>query len=69
MSGGGTGSLITPGRPQRQPAYRRANTSINLSGAVADSDLFRSCSNILDKVHSFPPAYSHRTFWSGYSVR
>jgi len=54
MSGGGTGSLITPGRPQRQPAYRRANTSINLSGAVADSDLFRSCSNILDKFGSKP---------------
>ena len=34
--------------------YRRANTSINLTGAVADSDLFRSCSNILDKFGSKP---------------
>ena len=33
----------------------RANTSINLSGAVADgSDIFRSCSNILDKFGSKP---------------
>ena len=53
MSGGGTGGLMAPGRPQRQ-TYRRANTSINLSGAVADSDLFRSCSNILDKFGSKP---------------
>jgi len=56
MSGGGTGSLVAPGRPQRQPvAYRRANTSINLSGAVADgSEIFRSCSNILDKFGGKP---------------
>jgi len=45
---------MTPGRPQRQQAYRRANTSINLTGAVADSDLFRSCSNILDKFGGKP---------------
>ena len=33
----------------------RANTSINLSGAVADgSDIFRSCSNILDKFGGKP---------------
>jgi hypothetical protein len=44
---------MAPGRPQRQ-TYRRANTSINLSGAVADSDIFRSCSNILDKFGSKP---------------
>jgi len=44
---------MAPGRPQRQ-TYRRANTSINLTGAVADSDLFRSCSNILDKFGSKP---------------
>ena len=52
MSGTG-GSVMAPGRPQRQ-TYRRANTSINLTGAVADSDLFRSCSNILDKFGSKP---------------
>lgn len=53
---GGTGSMLAPGRPQRQPvAYRRANTSINLTGAVADSsDIFRSCSNILDKFGTKP---------------
>jgi len=51
--GGGAGGLMAPGRPQRQ-TYRRANTSINLSGAVADSDIFRSCSNILDKFGSKP---------------
>lgn len=28
---GGSGGLLTPGRPQRQ-TYRRANTSINLTG-------------------------------------
>jgi len=50
---GGSGGLLTPGRPQRQ-TYRRANTSINLTGAVTDSDLFRSCSNILDKFGSKP---------------
>jgi len=44
---------MAPGRPQRQ-TYRRANTSINLTGAVTDSDLFRSCSNILDKFGSKP---------------
>jgi len=44
---------MAPGRPQRQ-TYRRANTSINLSGAVADSEIFRSCSNILDKFGSKP---------------
>ena len=44
-----------PGRPQRErQTYRRANTSINLTGAVTDSDLFRSCSNILDKFGSKP---------------
>jgi len=52
MSGGG-GGLMAPGRPQRQ-TYRRANTSINLTGAVTDTDLFRSCSNILDKFGSKP---------------
>jgi len=53
---GGTGSLVAPGRPQRQPVtYRRANTSINLVGAVTEgSDIFRSCSNILDKFGSKP---------------
>jgi len=53
---GGTGTIAAPGRPQRQPvAYRRANTSINLSGAVADgSEIFRSCSNILDKFGTKP---------------
>jgi len=50
---GGTSGVMAPGRPQRQ-TYRRANTSINLTGAVADSDLFRSCSNILDKFGSKP---------------
>lgn len=50
---GGTSGLVAPGRPQRQ-TYRRANTSINLSGAVADSDIFRSCSNILDKFGGKP---------------
>jgi len=48
--------MLAPGRPQRQPVvYRRANTSINLSGAVTDSgDIFRSCSNILDKFGTKP---------------
>ena len=41
MSGGSNG-VMAPGRPQRTTqTYRRANTSINLTGAVADSDLFR----------------------------
>ena len=39
-------------------APQRANTSINLSGAVADgSDIFRSCSNILDKFGSKPSRF------------
>ena len=38
------------GRPQRQ-TYRRSNTSITL-GAAENSDLFRSYSNILDKIGS-----------------
>jgi len=52
MSGAASG-MVAPGRPQRQ-TYRRANTSINLSGVVGDSDIFRSCSNILDKFGSKP---------------
>ena len=46
-------SLISPipGRPQRQ-TYRRANTSLNLGGE--NSDLFRSCSSILDKFGAKP---------------
>ena len=51
--------LCATGRPVRQ-TYRRANTSLNLSGALAavdsgsSSDLFRSCSNILDKFGAKP---------------
>ena len=38
----GSNGVLAPGRPQRATqTYRRANTSINLTGAVADSDLFR----------------------------
>jgi len=60
MSGGSSGLMAAPGagaaghRPRQSQTYRRANTSINLTGAVADSDLFRSCSNILDKFGSKP---------------
>ena len=43
----------TAGRPVRQ-TYRRANTSINLGGVVDSADIFRSCSNILDKFGSKP---------------
>jgi len=52
MSGAASG-MVAPGRPQRQ-TYRRANTSLNLGGVVGDSDIFRSCSNILDKFGSKP---------------
>jgi hypothetical protein len=46
--------LLRLGRPVRQ-TYRRANTSINLGGVVdSSSDLFRSCSNILDKFGAKP---------------
>jgi hypothetical protein len=46
--------VLLKGRPVRQ-TYRRANTSINLGGVVDNSsDLFRSCSNILDKFGSKP---------------
>jgi hypothetical protein len=46
--------LLRVGRPVRQ-TYRRANTSINLGGVVdSSSDLFRSCSNILDKFGAKP---------------
>ena len=44
-------TLTALGRPQRQ-TYRRANTSLNLGGE--NSDLFRSCSSILDKFGAKP---------------
>jgi len=49
-----SGSIVTPGRPQRNLTYRRANTSINLGSVGDNPDIFRSCSNILDKFGSKP---------------
>jgi hypothetical protein len=43
-------SNMVPGRPRRQQAYRRSNTSLTLmSAADSDPDPYISCTSIMDK--------------------
>lgn len=51
---GGSGGLMAPGRPQRQ-TYRRANTSINLTGQCHVTRLHPIASHSVDPCWSFIP--------------